>query len=71
MRNLWVVTVGLLILAGCAKEQAGKEITAESGLKFVDLEIGSGESPRTGQEVTVHYTGWLEEGTKFDSSRDR
>ena len=42
-----------------------------SGLKYVDLVEGTGEAPQTGQTVTVHYTGTLENGTKFDSSRDR
>lgn len=49
----------------------GAEITTPSGLKYVDLVIGTGESPRPGQTVTVHYTGTLENGTKFDSSVDR
>jgi peptidylprolyl isomerase len=43
----------------------------ESGLKFYDLVEGEGENPQEGQSVTVHYTGWLEDGTKFDSSLDR
>ena len=42
-----------------------------SGLKYVDLVVGDGASPQKGQTVTVHYTGTLEDGTKFDSSRDR
>ncbi|MGF1482196.1 MAG: FKBP-type peptidyl-prolyl cis-trans isomerase [Cyanophyceae cyanobacterium] len=42
-----------------------------SGLKYVEIEEGQGESPSRGQTVTVHYTGTLEDGTKFDSSRDR
>jgi len=46
-------------------------ITTPSGLKYVDLEIGSGKSPLNGQGVVVHYTGTLEDGTKFDSSVDR
>ncbi len=46
-------------------------ITMPSGLKYVDLVEGKGDSPKTGQMVTVHYTGTLEDGTKFDSSRDR
>lgn len=47
------------------------EITTPSGLKYVDLVVGAGESPKPGQMVTVHYTGTLENGTKFDSSVDR
>jgi peptidylprolyl isomerase len=43
----------------------------DSGLKFTDIEAGTGESPQQGQTVVVHYTGWLEDGTKFDSSLDR
>ncbi|HEY9654096.1 MAG TPA: FKBP-type peptidyl-prolyl cis-trans isomerase [Crinalium sp.] len=46
-------------------------ITTPSGLKYVDLVEGTGDSPKSGQTVTVHYTGTLEDGTKFDSSRDR
>ncbi|NEQ27589.1 MAG: FKBP-type peptidyl-prolyl cis-trans isomerase [Microcoleus sp. SIO2G3] len=46
-------------------------VTTSSGLKYIDLEEGEGATPRTGQTVTVHYTGTLEDGTKFDSSRDR
>ncbi|UBF25018.1 FKBP-type peptidyl-prolyl cis-trans isomerase [Kovacikia minuta CCNUW1] len=45
--------------------------TTPSGLKYTDLVEGTGASPQTGQKVTVHYTGTLEDGTKFDSSRDR
>lgn len=42
--------------------------TTDSGLKYYDFEEGSGPSPETGQVTTVHYTGWLEDGTMFDSS---
>ena len=42
-----------------------------SGLQIIDIEVGSGASPQTGQTVVVHYTGWLADGTKFDSSVDR
>lgn len=43
----------------------------ESGLRYIDLKVGEGESPQRGQTVVVHYTGYLADGTKFDSSRDR
>lgn len=46
-------------------------ITTESKLQYVDLEVGTGVMPQSGQTVTVHYTGTLEDGTQFDSSRDR
>jgi FKBP-type peptidyl-prolyl cis-trans isomerase len=42
-----------------------------SGLEYVDLVVGKGEQPKSGQTVVVHYTGWLKDGTKFDSSKDR
>ncbi len=45
--------------------------TTASGLKYTDLTPGKGASPKTGQTVKVHYTGWLENGKKFDSSVDR
>ena len=48
-----------------------KTVTTDSGLKYVELKKGNGATPKTGQTVVVHYTGTLEDGTKFDSSRDR
>ena len=48
-----------------------KVVTTASGLKYVVLNEGTGAAPKTGQTVVVHYTGTLEDGTKFDSSRDR
>lgn len=42
-----------------------------SGLGYIDLKVGTGKTPKTGQKVTVHYTGWLTDNTKFDSSVDR
>ena len=49
----------------------GDSVTTASGLKYIDIEEGNGETPNVGQTVVVHYTGTLEDGTKFDSSRDR
>jgi len=49
----------------------GAEVTTASGLKYIDLTEGTGLSPRTGQTLSVHYTGTLQDGTKFDSSYDR
>jgi peptidylprolyl isomerase len=46
-------------------------VTTPSGLKYKDIVEGTGASPTTGQNVTVHYTGTLTDGSKFDSSRDR
>lgn len=40
----------------------------ESGVKYYDIEEGDGRVPNLGEEITVHYTGWLEDGTRFDSS---
>ena len=46
-------------------------VTTASGLQYVDLVVGTGPSPERGQKAVVHYTGWLTDGTKFDSSVDR
>ncbi|MCE2674188.1 MAG: FKBP-type peptidyl-prolyl cis-trans isomerase [Microcystis aeruginosa K13-05] len=46
-------------------------VTTDSGLKYIDIVEGTGESPQKGQKVTVHYTGTLTDGKKFDSSKDR
>ena len=50
---------------------AGPEVTTPSGLKYQDLVIGTGAEATPGRTVRVHYTGWLTDGTKIDSSVDR
>ena len=51
--------------------EEGEEQATASGLKYVETKVGDGPSPEAGKKVTVHYTGRLEDGTKFDSSVDR
>jgi FKBP-type peptidyl-prolyl cis-trans isomerase FkpA len=46
-------------------------VTTESGLQYIDVKVGEGEAAVAGDDVSVHYTGWLVNGTKFDSSKDR
>ena len=51
-------------------------ITTDSGLQYIELTEGQGDVAKAGQNVTVHYTGWLRnddgtKGAKFDSSKDR
>ena len=52
-------------------EKLGPKMTTPSGLEYEDEVVGTGAQPVKGQHVTVHYTGTLQDGTKFDSSRDR
>jgi len=62
-------------LAALSQQAFAQPVTATpSGLKIIDVKVGTGPSPRTGQTVTVNYTGWLyvggKKGDKFDSSLD-
>ena len=45
--------------------------TTESGLQIEEIKVGNGDTATSGQFVSVHYTGWLTDGSKFDSSKDR
>ena len=60
---------------GCHVPVRRKPVTTSTGLQIIDTKAGTGASPRSGQTVVVHYTGWLYEngakGKKFDSSVDR
>lgn len=75
--RMLAVALCMALVAGCGasgnKEDnaEGKQVTTASGLKYTDMKIGTGASPVAGKQVTVHYTGTLEDGTKFDSSVDR
>lgn len=57
--------------AKATKSTAGKVITTPSGLKYQDLKVGTGAVAKAGHRVSVHYTGTLTNGKKFDSSLDR
>ncbi|MCJ2044449.1 FKBP-type peptidyl-prolyl cis-trans isomerase [Methylobacterium sp. J-078] len=74
MRRPFYALTGALILAMTASASA-ETITTPSGLQYRDEVVGTGPEPKAGQKVSVHYTGWLDEGgkpgKKFDSSRDR
>jgi len=65
----------LIAQSNISEEESSMDLTnattTDSGLKYVVINEGDGASPQTGETVTVHYTGTLEDGSKFDSSRDR
>ena len=66
-------TAGVLAVSESADAQ--HVVTTPSGLKYIDVKVGTGPSPRTGQTCVMNYTGWLydngKKGAKFDSSLDR
>ncbi len=71
--------VGVVVVSGvCVLQGPGTVLGAQpesvktsSGLQYVDLVTGDGREAHVGETAFVHYTGWLEDGTKFDSSVDR
>ncbi len=66
-----IVVLTFLLGVGGSMAESNQEVTTPSGLKYVDQVVGTGEAAAAGQNVSVHYTGWLENGKKFDSSVDR
>ncbi len=71
--RLWIVLSTILIVAVNAAGCSGRNsvTTTDSGLQIEELEVGDGQTAAVGDTVRVHYTGWLEDGTQFDSSVDR
>ncbi len=77
-RRAWLMTVALAglclvpaALIAVQNDKEGKVTTTQSGLKYEDLKEGEGPAAKKGDTVEVHYTGWLTDGKKFDSSVDR
>lgn len=66
-----IVVLTLAVGVGGSMAENNQEVTTPSGLKYVDQAVGTGEAAVAGKNVSVHYTGWLENGKKFDSSVDR
>ena len=82
MKKLSIISLSLLTLVGCSESknnERNRTVTRQktaSGLEYIITEPGSGSSPKRGQQVAVHYTGWLadkngERGAQFDSSQNR
>ena len=80
MRWYFILTVLVALGVACAQSDSSDSLsevkmdsytTTPSGLQYKDLVVGSGEEARQGATAVVHYTGWLLDGTKFDSSLDR
>jgi FKBP-type peptidyl-prolyl cis-trans isomerase len=76
VHSLVAVSLSLLSAAAFAADSgptkpAGKPTTTASGLKYFELKKGTGPEAKAGANVKVHYTGWLTDGKKFDSSVDR
>jgi FKBP-type peptidyl-prolyl cis-trans isomerase len=82
--RVWVVQVALLLSLSSGsiaadnqeikketKNMAEQTVTTESGLTYLDMTVGTGRLAELGDTASVHYTGWLADGKKFDSSIDR
>lgn len=73
LRSMLIGVLGIVLcglIAGVSAEEQ-KTVTTQSGLQYVDLVVGSGREAHVGETAIVHYTGWLADGKKFDSSVDR
>lgn len=63
-----LVFVAVYVVSTLRGSKAAPEITTASGLKYQDLKVGDGASPKPNQTVSVHYIGRLENGTEFNNS---
>lgn len=71
--SMIIGVVGIVLSGPIESAYAGepKTVTTQSGLQYVDLVVGNGREAHVGETAIVHYTGWLADGKKFDSSVDR
>jgi len=77
--NRCAVVVLIIALTGCAKHEklaasipaAPSKTQTQYTMRYVDVAVGTGTLAEAGKVFSVHYTGWLLDGTKFDSSREK
>jgi len=67
----YILIFSLLFFTVNVFSQTGDTVTTTTGLKYIVLKKGTGKKSKNGKAVEVHYTGWLTDGKKFDSSLDR
>jgi len=73
---LWVLVLAAGVSVGLSGASADPEpaqavqVVLPSGVRYVDLKMGTGDEAREGKILDVHYTGWIKDGAKFDSTED-
>jgi FKBP-type peptidyl-prolyl cis-trans isomerase FkpA len=66
-----LILPGMFMTTDSSGAAPNSQTTTASGLKYEDVKVGTGDAAEAGKTVSVHYTGWLTDGKKFDSSKDR